>query len=471
MDKPRSYTKAISDISLAPCKYVLLVSVLGVFFGIDFGFVISNHNVLISFYSLKEGDINVIVGSFLLGVLLGIFLGGMVVYTSGRKICMLGGVAFGLAALFSSALAPNFSLLLLAQVVVGFSFAIYLLATSLYVNEITASSNRGFCVIMVWVFLTAGVMLSTFIHWVKPMDSSFVYFVVFGAVILFATVISFFYLPESPRWLSFSGYPDAALSTLFKLRKDMGIAARELADINESCSVEDSGMEFFLQNANYRRPIWLMLVMGVLLHLGGIIFVPYAILDLIDTGFRTYPIYAVYKDGTVHQALVTSIFAGAVSAACLTDRMGRSNAMFYSAMLALMALLVLFGISMYDTGKITSGIILGIIIVYSFASVFFLCVLLPLVANEILPMKGREFGFCVILFANVVLILFGFRSYNYIIDALGYSGYYLLCVLSFACLLYIVRRFVPNTVNNSLEGIQTRLLSGISLRDLGKAAR
>ena len=77
-----------------------------------------------------------------------------------------------------------------------------------------------------------------------------------------ALVIAILKLPESPRWLALSGYYDAALSVLFSLRNDMGIAARELAGVNECCRGEEKGAELFLQNTNFRKIVWLLLSLG-----------------------------------------------------------------------------------------------------------------------------------------------------------------------------------------------------------------
>lgn len=468
MIKLASHAQAGGDVTFAPCRFTLLAAGLGMFFGIDFGFIIANQQHLIEVYILQERDIQVIVGSYLLGALLGVFLGGLIVYSSGRKVCMLGGAALGLAAVLAASLAPNFSLLLISQVAVGFACAVYLLAASLYINEIAPIPIRGLCVSAIWVSLAAGAFAATLYRGIKPVDGGFAALAVLGLAVLLAAVLGFFYLPESPRWLAFSGYPDAALSTLFKLRSDMGTAARELAAIHESCAAEDSGMEFFLQSSNYRRTIWLLLAVGVLLHGSGFIFVPYAILDLLEAGSRSTDLFATPEDSGIMKALMGSVLLAALGTALGADRLGRTRFLLYSLTLAVTMLLVLCGAAAFAPLYLSSSMLLGIILVYTLGTATAFCLLVPLLANEILPMRGREFGCSVMLFVNVALVLAGFRVYTQIIDALGYAGYFLVCLLSLMGLMYVVVRFVPETAGCALEGVQGRLLGGMPLRELGQ---
>ena len=77
------------DAALMPLRFVLMVALPASFFGYDVGALFLNANFLSGYYILGSGDLNVIIGTAALGMLLGYFLGGYLTYGSGRKICII----------------------------------------------------------------------------------------------------------------------------------------------------------------------------------------------------------------------------------------------------------------------------------------------------------------------------------------------------------------------------------------------
>lgn len=461
-------SNTLTDISMIPMRYVWLCSFLAIFFGFEFGVSLSNQQYFIDFYILGQNDLDVCMGTCLLGALTGCFLGSWILYSSGRKLCILSSAALGLVSITSATLAPNFSILLVSQFVIGFSFAIYLFATSIYICEIVMPTNRGLCVSLVWVFIFLGTMLAVLFKRYTFVDRDFTLLFIIFIFYLVLIIINFIFLPESPRWLSLSGFPDAALNTLFKLRKDMGIAARELAGINESCSGEENGINLFLQNSNYRRILWLLFLLTVFFHLSGFLFVPRHLLGLISKGFVVYEVAGLYDyEYGINKSIATVIFIASLCTTLTVDKIGREKVMQLSSVLMFFIICTLFVVSIYDVVYISSTILTALILIYIFASTVLFCCFIPLLLCELMPTKGREFGICVIAITNIVLMIFGFRSYRYIIEIFNFSGYFFISLLFNLGLIYIITMYVPNTSNASLEGIENRLFSGLNFKDLG----
>lgn len=456
------------EISLIPIRYVMMAASLAIFFGINLGIILTNQKYFIDYFILSATDIETVLGTYLLGALLGVFLGGWIVYSSGRRICLIASSCFGLFAIFASVTATNFALFLLAQFAIGFASAIYLLAVGLYVSEITLPSNRGFCNILIWVLFFGAIELAAILRDIFVIFDTLIYYAIFAFFNIIFILINFVCLPESPRWLASVGYSDASLSTLFKLRHNMGIAARELSFINETSSDDEAGLSLFLQNANYRRSLWLLVALTILFHLSGFIFIPHVLLSLVEKGYLIYQNYSYDFDYNLDKLMATISFIAVCCVAFTVDKFGRDKVLLFGASICLLILSILFIISIFSDIYISSTVLIILSLLYIFGSVIILVVLVPLLACELIPARGREFGVSFVFIANVVLLLFGYRHYMLLMEMINFSGYFLLSIVACILFLLIAYKLVPNTANSSLEGIESRLFFGSALKELGK---
>ncbi len=456
------------DAALMPLRFVLMVALPASFFGYDVGALFLNANFLSGYYILGSGDLNVIIGTAALGMLLGYFLGGYLTYGSGRKICIISCSLLGTLAIVSSFFAPSLSVMLCAQFVIGFTFGVYFLATILYIQEITLPGNRGFASSLVFLSLILGGLIAAISQGSFPATGNFLILVSFCALNFVILVLAIFKIPESPRFLAISGVPDAALPILFKLRLDMGVAARELAGINECCRQAERGSELFLQNANFRRLIWALLSLTLLINLSGFLLIPYFLGDLIYASDPNliYNYYDFYS-GLLHAALIVGSL-GLITACISIDRLGRRQTLLFGAALAIFSLIFLFLIAFFEPPL--AAILVSIFaVVYVFAGALVIPTFFCVLVAELVPTRSREFGFTAVLIFNTIVSLGCTQILPMLINYIHFSGWFVICLLSAISLFVLIYQCVPNTANSSLEGIESRLLAGNKLKKLGQS--
>ena len=194
----------------------------------------------------------------------------------------------------------------------GLAFSLYTLSSLIYICEITLPSNRGFCACLLPVAFLLGVEIGIFTPDLRPSGEGFPLYLLLVMIHILALVLAILKLPESPRWLALSGYYDAALSVLFSLRNDMGIAARELAGVNECCRGEEKGSELFLQNTNFRKIVWLLLSLVLFIQLSGIVILPYTFSDLMIKTSYSKDFYMFSYSYDLLKASLTVALFGAV---------------------------------------------------------------------------------------------------------------------------------------------------------------
>lgn len=459
------------DSVLKPLRYALLCSLMALSFGFELGTILVNQRWIGDYFILQNSEVSVITGTYVLGLLLGLFLGGWLNYGSGRRLCILSGSFLGLTAILASAFAPNLSILLCTQFVIGFAFGLYLLSVTLYMPEIAAPQLRGLLCSIPHLCVAAGALTGVLNRDHSLFTSSPVFLLFFCSFNFIAIVIGIVKLPESPRYLAGAELPDAALNVLFKLRSNMSAAAHELAGINECCRLEARGAQFFLQNQHFRRSFWTILVLALLLHACGFGILPHALSDLYLYS-RSSPfyhsqdfVYVLYKSG------FTVVFCGVLTTCLMADRLGRRTLLFTAALLtnvALGALLmcVLFGTFFFAPLFITLGVLL-----YIYGVTISLMVILFMLLPELTPSRGREFALSSVLLCFAAAILFGLQAYDDLTALLGFE--FMLALFFIFSLIFTAAAAlgVPNSAGLSLELLENRLLAGTAISRLGRRER
>lgn len=453
--------------SVRPLQFTLLTALMALGFGYDLGALFVNQRYLNDHFMLRGNEADVISGTYVLGMLLGLFLGGWLNYGSGRRICIISGALLGLISILTSIFAPNLSILLCTQFVIGFAFGLYLLSVTLYVPEIMQPRVRGFACSAVTMALSVGILAAVLTRDYNLFRREPLVLAGYTFFTLIVIVVSVVRLPESPRFLAGTDLPDAALNALFKLRSQMSIAAHELAGINECYRLEARGAQFFLQNQHFRRSFWTLLTLTLLLHASGFGILPYAMTDLFV--FSRGSVFYHSQDfsyGLLKAAFTVFLF-GVVTTALMADRLGRRALLFVAALLINISLLILFvslllGKFFFAPLIITMGVLL-----YIFAASIAVMVILFILLPELSPARGREFALSSVLICFTAAGLFGLQVYLQVIAVMGFTALVLLFFV-FSILMTVVVWFtVPNTANVPLESIENRLLEGSDLTSLG----
>lgn len=462
------------NTAIWPLQYAALVAAMSVIFGCDLGTLFINQQYLSNLFLLSLNRSHVIIGTYILGFIFGTFISGYVTYGSGRKITIVSSSLVGSFAILASAVAPNFAIFLCSEFVIGFSFGLFFIAACLYNCELMLPSLRGTALSFIPIGTACGTLLSL-ITYTDPVSKPLVVFIVLvilNLILLATTVIK---LPESPRYLALTGSTDAALAVLFKLRHDMGMAARELAEINECCRGENRSLEFYIQNTIYRRLLAFICVSTFVLNMAGSFIIPYVLLDNLSLVLLCEENNYCYYD--LNSALIyttfTLIFISVLLHALALTRFSRRFIVLFSLATACTFLAITTITSLLPHSDLKNYILTIALLAFIFFGMgfysIFMCVLIP----ELLPIRGREFGFAAIVLAQGIGQLFSLQAYTPMIHQLGFSSFLAVATLLMGINLYFLYLFLPPlTGQKSLEGIELRVMSlpkFMSLRHLNSA--
>lgn len=433
---------------------------MSLFFGFNIGQIYACKLDLMNRFLLDSQEFDTIFLTFLLGSIVGIFLGGRVTYDVGRRLPMVGSFLLGAIAQCSLLVAPAFSSYLISEFVVGGAYGIFLISALIYVAEIASIRKRGKATITIFLAQVIGIYIAIFCGRALYLNAytTIVFFLICAFML---ALISFLRLPESPRWLSISGFNDAALSELFVLRHNAAAAARELADINECGRGEDRGIELFLHSGSYRRTIWFLAILTVLIHLSGFAFFPYMSVKVVsEYQMRFYAMGEELIYGTDFiNAGITVFLLAAIAATLTVDTIGRKKLMLGSIFTTELVLVLMYFLTVFswDFGVVLLGVL---VLIYIFAASIGLFVFFATVVSELLPAQGRELGEALIFFISFVGLLSSMMMFDIVTDTIGLSGFFALNLLFGAILFALVYHSLPELLGQSLESLELSYLRG-----------
>ncbi len=260
-----------------------------------------------------------VVSSMMFGAAVGAVGSGWLSFKLGRKkSLMIGAILFVAGSLFSAA-APNVEVLILSRVLLGLAVGVASYTAPLYLSEIAPEKIRGSMISMYQLMITIGI-LGAYLS-----DTAFSYtgawrwmlgVIIIPAILL---LIGVFFLPDSPRWFAAKRRFVDAERVLLRLRDTSAEAKRELDEIRESLQVKQSGWALFKENSNFRRAVFLGVLLQVMQQFTGMNVIMYYAPKIFELAGYTNTTEQMW--GTVIVGL-TNVLATFIAIG-LVDRWGR----------------------------------------------------------------------------------------------------------------------------------------------------
>ncbi len=446
----------------------------GLLFGLDVGVISGANDFIKREFNISDEQLEFVVSALLWGAVVGAAGSGFISARFGRRRTILASAVVFVIGALACSLAPHENVLIAARFFLGLAVGMASFTAPLYLSEISPQSVRGGMISMYQLMITIGIVVAfasdTWLasyavidgvkggHWRVMLGV-----IAIPAAIMFLGVL---FLPESPRWLCLKGLQQRASDVFRRMHLDEAEIAAEIAAIEDSLKIKQSGWQLLTENSNFRRAVGLGIGLQIIQQLTGINVIMYYAPRIFEiAGFSTT---LEQMWGTVIVG-ITNVLATFIAIA-FVDKLGRKPIMyagFITMGAAMLTVGTLFNIGVeHDRSLAYPAIVALLVFIVGFAMsagpiIWVLC-------SEIYPLAGRDLGVtcstCTNWIANAIVGM----TFLTLLDKLGAGNTFLLYGgLNVAFIVFFLL-LVPETKGVSLEKIESNLLSGLPLRRIGR---
>jgi sugar porter (SP) family MFS transporter len=435
----------------------------GLLFGFDTGIISGASPLIQKSLHLTIPEISFVTSAVLIGSMIGALSIGGLSDKYGRKVLLfIASILFIIGSLLS-AFAPNFTVIIIARIILGLAVGSASALTPAYLAELAPTERRGSLETLFQLMITAGILLAytaniALINHNIGGWADWRWMLATALIPAIALFIGSMVLPESPRYLIRAGKNEESLKVLTQLRPNYTTKQiqSELSDIqNADSKVRKGGVKELFTIA---RPA-LIAAVGIMLfqQLVGINAVIYYLPQVFMKGFHFSASSAIWI--SVGIGIVN--FLATIVATLIMDKFPRKKLLVWGAIAMGLALGILSIINY--TMSIETAAVYSMILIAIYICAFALSwgPIAWVLIGEIFPLNvrgvGASFGsaanwlgnFIVTQFFLTILVLF----HNNIGGPFG-----IFAIFSFLAIPFVLR-FIPETRGKSLEKIQDELLN------------
>ena len=434
----------------------------GLLFGFDTGIISGASPLIQKSLHLTIPEISFVTSAVLIGSMIGALSIGGLSDKYGRKVLLfIASILFIIGSLLS-AFAPNFTVIIIARIILGLAVGSASALTPAYLAELAPTERRGSLETLFQLMITAGILLAYtanialinhniggWADWRWMLATALI-----PAVALF---IGSIVLPESPRYLIRVGKTKESHQVLTQLRPNYTTKQinAELSDIQKADSkVHKGGVKELFTIA---RPA-LIAAVGIMLfqQLVGINAVIYYLPQVFMKGFNFSASSAIW----ISVGIGVVNFLATIVATIIMDKFPRKKLLVWGAIVMGVSLGILCIINY--TMSIEAAAVYTMILIGIYICAFALSwgPIAWVLIGEIFPLSvrgiGASFGsaanwlgnFVVTQFFLIILALF----HNNVGGPFG-----IFAIFSFIAIPFVLK-FIPETRGKSLEQIQDELL-------------
>ncbi|XP_045160564.2 solute carrier family 2, facilitated glucose transporter member 10-like isoform X2 [Mercenaria mercenaria] len=228
--------------------YVISASIMaslgGVLFGYDMGIISGAILQLRDVFCLSCLDQELVISAMLMGAVVGSLVGGFLIDHCGRRLTIIANSVVFLVGALILGFSPNFAILVVGRLLVGFAVSVSATGECIYISEIAPAKRRGLLVSLNELGITLGLLLAYLCNFLFiSISGGWRWMFGLSAVPAVVQGIGMFFLPMSPRFLMLKKKEDDAMKVLKKLRgtnkvdsEISGIRVSIASEKNKSCT-------------------------------------------------------------------------------------------------------------------------------------------------------------------------------------------------------------------------------------------
>lgn len=433
----------------------------GVLFGYDTGVISGALLFIRQDFDLSPWWQGAVVSVLMIGAMVGAVICGPLADRFGRRRILLAtALVFGIGSLAASA-APSVELLTAMRFVLGIAVGMASVAVPLYIAELAPPHSRGRLVALNQLAITVGILIAYLANYVLTDSANWRAMLGLGAVpavVLFAGML---FLPDSPRWFITRQQNTRARQVLQRIR---GTAAvdDEIADIERAESQETLGRRELFQP-------WIRRILVI-----GMVFFFFAQASGINTIIYFAPTILESTGLGASSSVLATVGIGVVNVLmtivgmALVDRVGRRPLLIVGLAGMAVSLTVLgAAFALTDLSGAMSYVAMACLVVYVAAFAGAVGVVYFVLPSEIFPLKVRGAAMSIALVINWGTAFVVSLTFLSLIDWLGRPGtFWLYAAIGLAFLLFSFF-CIPETKQQSLEGIETGMRDRAARRARG----
>ncbi|MDF1760245.1 MAG: sugar porter family MFS transporter [Coxiellaceae bacterium] len=441
-----------------------IAAVGGLLFGFDTGIISGALVFLQDSFVLTTFTKEVVVGSVVLGALFGALVSGYVADRYGRRTMLIVASILFLIGTGLSTFATNLPILITGRLLLGVAIGIASYTVPLYISEMAPAHRRGQLVLMSSIAITGGEAIAFMCDYLLAPTASWRWMFALGFAPALLLLLGMMFLPATPRWLLLKGLSAEARDVLGRIRQASHVA-EEMRDIQQQLGQKTARLRD-LFGPKIRGVLIIGLSLGILQQFTGINTVMYYGPFIFKAiGFQTAEtqILATFLMGLVNTFM-------SIVAVCTVDRFGRRQLLMGGMAVAAVSL-ALVGVLFYSDQMWARWLMVVGLISYiagysiSLGSMFWLMI------SEIYPLhlrtRAMSFVTAVQWAANFLVALTFLSVLQSVGPSVTFWLYGLMCLIT----IVFTYRWVPETKHVSLEQIESNLLAGKRLREIGQALR
>ncbi len=447
-------TTTITDTTNMRTVYMLtaVAALGGLLFGYDTAVISGAIGFLQTKFELTAAMKGWAASSAIIGCIFGAMVAGWASDKFGRKkVLMLTAVLFGVSAV-GSAIPANLTQFAIYRFIGGLGIGAASMVSPLYITELAPAKIRGKLVSYYQLAIVLGILLIFFVNSIiqgsgdEAWNVEYGWRYMMGSEILPALLflVSMFFVPESPRWLTKEGREKEAMAVLSSINGEAK-AGEILQEVKETLH-EEKGTLSELFAGRFRKAIFVGIVLSIFSQVQGINAIMYyapEIFKAVGTG----------TDAAFQQTVIIGVINVLFTFVAINfvDKMGRKTLLLLGgAGMGLSLLMVGLAFHFGWTGY-------GLLIFILFYIACFAASYGPVtwvVISEIFPIKMRGLAMSVATFALWVAVYLVTQMFPILLDSAGPAATF--WIFSGMSLLgfFFVWSQVPETKEKTLEEIE-----------------
>jgi SP family arabinose:H+ symporter-like MFS transporter len=443
--------------------FVALISLAaatgGLLFGFDTAVISGTQRFFQAEFHLSDAMTGWVVGSVLIGCMVGAGSAGTLTDRFGRKLVLLISAVLFFASAVACGLSRSSTELVIARLVAGLGVGIASMISPLYIAEVSPPASRGRLVALQQLAIVVGILLAfltntAFLHTSLVDPAKWRWMLALGA---FPSAIFFLLLlpiPESPRWLVKQGQRDRAARILSRIAGPE--TETELAQI-ESAIAAEAGTVAELFEPGLRQALIIGVVLAVLQQFAGINAIMYYAPRIFE---KSCSVASSAFAQTILVGLVNLVFT--LVGMALVDRVGR-KALLVAGAVGMTLTLALVGTAF--AAHYSGALLLVPILAYVACFAATTGIVTWVIISEIFPtrLRGRAMSIAIVaLWAACYLVS---QTFPTLLDTIGAAATFFTYAAMNVITVCFAGFFVPETRGRTLETIEASWRAAVPVQE------